>query len=340
MKNGAKMRATVSGRMSEPLSETSGPTSLPVGARGGGRCGRSRRGRAGRRETVISPDFLPMASEALLTRLMTICRSCGVGELGGGTSERWRLRRVFLWIETQRRVTVQRMRVGRLTAGRRGRACRRRRASGGRDRRCGGRRPRCGRGGDWRGAGAEDAVAVADAGEVFVVAGAVGHAGQGVQEAGAVEDDARPKRASSWRPITSRVSAGRGMARRTNWAPRRSRLRVRLSRKARTLRPTRRATTSPVAVRREKRGDLRGATSTGATGQPWGVVGRGPRFPRWAGRDGRGHAAQVPGMIGARGESLGRKKAVRERTAGRRAGSALSGRRAGGGARRGRRRGL
>ena len=153
VKNGAKMRATVSGRMPEPLSETSGPTSLPVGARGGGRCGRSRRGRAGRRETVILPDFLPMASEALLTRFMTICRSCGVGELGGGTSERWRLRRVFLWIETQRRVTVQRMSVVRLTAGRRGRACRRRRASGGRDRRCGGRRPRCGRGGDWRGGG-------------------------------------------------------------------------------------------------------------------------------------------------------------------------------------------
>ena len=250
-----------------------------------------------------------MASEALLTRFMTICRSCGVGEHGGGTSERWRLRRVFLWIETQSRVTVQRMRVGRLTAGRRGRACRRRPhlaaeiggvAGGVLD------AVEVGTGG-----GAEDAVAVADAGEVFVVAGAVGRAGQGVQEAGAVEDDARPKRASSWRPITSRVSAGRGMARRTNSAPRRSRLRVRLSRKARTLRPTRRATTSPVAVRREKRGDLRGATSTGATGQLWGVVGRGPRFPRWAGRDGRGHAAQVPGMIGARGESLGRKKAVR-----------------------------
>ena len=40
VKNGAKMRATVSGRMPEPLpkplSETSGPTSLPVGARGEG----------------------------------------------------------------------------------------------------------------------------------------------------------------------------------------------------------------------------------------------------------------------------------------------------------------
>ena len=37
VKNGAKMRATVAGRMPEPWSETSGPTSLPVGGSGGWR---------------------------------------------------------------------------------------------------------------------------------------------------------------------------------------------------------------------------------------------------------------------------------------------------------------